>query len=231
MCQDGLVTNPPAQTPRRGDALSKARIVHAAIEILDAHGEGALTFRALAARLATGIGAIYWHIADRNGLLAAATGEVLAPALVQVVEEIEPRTAIRAIALDMFDAIDAHPWAGAHLSREPWHFVVGEIFERIGSRLEALGVPGDALFDGASALTNYILGVACQNAANARLVPVGTDRREFLAAIAVRWTQDDPEAHPFLRQVAARLREHDDRQQFLAGIDLILAGACAKRAD
>ncbi|MCQ9157145.1 TetR/AcrR family transcriptional regulator [Acidomonas methanolica] len=218
------------QAPRRGDALSKERIVRAAIEILDVDGETALTFRALAARLATGSGAIYWHVADRNELLAAATGDALAPALGQIGGGTEPKTAIRAIALGIFDAIDAHPWAGAHLSREPWHPVVGELFERVGGRLEALGVPGDALFDGASALASYILGVACQNAANARLVPVGTDRKEFLAAIAARWTQDDPEAHPFLRQVAARLREHDDRQQFLAGIDLILAGACATRA-
>jgi AcrR family transcriptional regulator len=225
--QGDFVAKRPKQSPRRGEALSKARIVQAAINILDFDGEAALTFRALAARLATGSGAIYWHVADRNGLLAAATGDALAPALAQGREETEPKTAIRAIALGIFDAIDAHPWAGAHLSREPWHPVVGEIFERVGGRLEALGIPGDALFDGASALANYILGVACQNAANARLLPVGADRREFLAGIAARWTQDDPESHPFLRQVAERLREHDDRQQFLAGIDLILAGACA----
>ena len=47
------------RTERRTDALSKARIVEAAIKILDDEGEGALTFRALAARLATGSGAIY----------------------------------------------------------------------------------------------------------------------------------------------------------------------------
>ena len=37
------------RTERRTDALSKERIVEAAIEILDADGESALTFRALAA--------------------------------------------------------------------------------------------------------------------------------------------------------------------------------------
>jgi hypothetical protein len=30
-----------------------------------------------------------------------------------------------------------------------------------------------------------------------------------------------------VHQVAAQLREHDDREQFLAGIDLILAGITA----
>ena len=42
------------RTERRTDALSKERIVEAAIEILDDEGEAALTFRALSARLATG---------------------------------------------------------------------------------------------------------------------------------------------------------------------------------
>lgn len=211
---------------RRADALSKSRIVEMAVEILDTRGEAALTFRALATRLATGSGAIYWHVDDRNGLLAAATADVFARALGEVVDEEEPKAAIHAIALGVFDAIDAHPWAGAHLSREPWHAAVGEIFERVGQRLEALGVSADAQFDCASALTNYILGVASQNAANARTLPGGSDRPEWLEAMATRWIQDDPESRPFLRQVAVQLSEHDDRQQFLAGVDFILAGAC-----
>ena len=45
-----------AQAQRRTDALSRERIVDAAIELLDAEGESGLTFRALAARLATGPG-------------------------------------------------------------------------------------------------------------------------------------------------------------------------------
>jgi AcrR family transcriptional regulator len=216
------------QTPRRADALSKARIVQAAIELLDAGGEAALTFRALATQLATGSGAIYWHITDRNDLLAAATADVFARALAEVAKEDEPRAAIRAIALAVFDAIDAHPWAGAHLAREPWHAAVGEIFEWVGQRLQALGIPADSQFDCASALTNYILGVAGQNAANARTLPNGTDRKAWLKAVGTRWTQDDPESRPFLRRMTAQLSEHDDRQQFIAGIDFILAGACVK---
>ena len=101
------------RTERRADALSKARIVEAAIEILDTDGESALTFRALTARLATGAGAIYWHVADKNDLLAATADDVIARVMTEVVSGAEPREAIRAIALGVFDAIDAHPWVGA----------------------------------------------------------------------------------------------------------------------
>jgi AcrR family transcriptional regulator len=219
-----LMATRTQRAERRTDALSKERIVAAAIEILDTDGENALTFRALTARLATGSGAIYWHVANKSDLLAATTNDVIAGVMTDVVPGAEPREQIRAIALGVFDAIDAHPWVGTQLSREPWRFAMLQIFEGIGGQLEALGVPERAQFDSASALVNYVLGVAGQNAANARLDTPEPDRSAFLAAVAARWAQLDPAEYPFLRQVATQLREHDDREQFLAGIDLILAG-------
>jgi AcrR family transcriptional regulator len=212
------------RTERRADALSKERIVEAAIEILDADGESALTFRALAARLATGSGAIYHHVASKSELLAAAADDLIARVMTEVVSAAEPREAVRAIALGVFDAIDAHPWAGAQLSGEPWQSAVLRIFESLGGQLPALGVPERAQFDCASALVNYVLGLAGQYAAAARLLAPETDRSAFLATVAARWAQLDPAEYPFMRQVAAQLREHDDREQFLAGIELILAG-------
>jgi len=212
------------RSERRADALSKERIVEAAIEILDARGESALTFRALSARLATGAGAIYWHVASKNDLLAAATGDVIARVMTGVVSGAEPREEIRDLALGAFDAIDAHPWVGAQLSREPWQSAVLQIFESFGGQLQALGVPGRAQFDCASALLNYVLGLAGQYAAATRLLPRDTDRSAFLATVAAQWAQLDPAQYPFVHQVAAQLPGHDDREQFLAGIDLILAG-------
>jgi AcrR family transcriptional regulator len=212
------------RTERRTDPLSKERIVRAAIEILDTDGETALTFRALAARLATGSGAIYWHVANKTELLAAATEGVIAPVMTGVQAETAPREAVRTIALGVFDAIDAHPWVGTQLAREPWQAAILQIFEGFGGQLHALGVPERAHFDSASALVSYIVGLAAQYAAGARLLAPHTDRPTFLAATSVRWTDHDPAEFPFLHQVAGQLREHDDRQQFLAGIDLILAG-------
>ncbi len=220
------MTTKTPRMERRADALSKTRIVEAAIEILDTGGESALTFRALATRLATGSGAIYWHVADKNDLLAAAADHVIAQVMAEAVGGAEPREAIRTIALGVFDAIDAHPWVGAQFFREPWRFAPLQIFESIGGRLQALGVPERAQFDCVSALVSYILGVAGQNAANARVAREAdrTDRSAFLASVAARWAQLDPVEYPFVRQMATPLREHDDREQFLAGVDLILAG-------
>ena len=136
-----------------------------------------------------------------------------------------PRQALRAIALGLFDAIDAHPWVGTQLTREPWRPALLDLYESISGQLQALGVPPRALPDSAGVLVNYILGVAGQNAANARaLAESKMDRPAFLAAVAAQWARLDPARYPSLHKAGTQLREHDDREQFLAGIDLILAG-------
>jgi AcrR family transcriptional regulator len=219
-----LMATKAKRAERRTDPLSKERIVAAAIEILDADGESALTFRALAARLATGSGAIYWHVASKNDLLTAATDDVITRVMTEVTSGAEPPETIRAIALGVFDAIDAHPWMGTQLSREPWQPAILQILEGVGGQLQALGIPERAQFDCASALVNYLLGLAGQYAAGARLLPRETDRTAFLATVAAQWAQLDPAQYPFVHQVATQLPGHDDREQFLAGIDLILTG-------
>ena len=216
------------RTERRADALSKARIVKAAIEILDSEGEDALRFRSLATRLATGSGAIYWHIADKNDLLEAATDDVIARVMKEAGRGSTPQDVIRSMALGMFDAIHAHPWVGGQLSRNPWQYAVLRILEGVGGQVQALGVPQNAQFNAATAIMSFVLGLAGQYAAGARLFPPHTDRTEFrkafLGTVAAKWMQLDPAEHPFVRQVATMLPEHDDREQFIAGIDFILAG-------
>ena len=196
----------------------------AAVELLDAHGSDALTFRALAARLGTGAGAIYWHVADKQALLAAAADEVIAAAVAQDVGEATSTEAIRTLALRVFDVIDAHPWVGKQLSDDPWQSAVLRILEAIGGRVTRLGVPAPARFDAATALLSFILGLAGQYAAASRLIPEGADRGASLRAVAAQWIRLDAAEHPFLHQMAPGLPDHDDRKQFLAGVDFILTG-------
>src|ERR1700744_5390140 len=110
-----LMATKAQRAPRRTEALSRDVIVQAATEILDAEGEDALTLKALTVRLATGYGAIYHRVADRDHLPAAAADHVIAPPAAG--PEPEPRRALRVLAAGLFDAIGAHPWAGAQLSR------------------------------------------------------------------------------------------------------------------
>ncbi|WP_051800826.1 TetR/AcrR family transcriptional regulator [Streptomyces sp. NRRL F-525] len=214
-----------SRAPRRTDGLSREVIIQAATDLLDAGGESALTLRALTVHLSTGYGAIYHHVADKGDLLAAATDDIIACVLTDVVVDADPGAALRRVAVGLFDAIDAHPWVGAELSREPWRPAMLDFYESIGRLLHALAVPERARFDAAGTLVNYVLGVAGQNAANARRRAHGDlDRAAFLDTVAAQWAQLDPGRYPYVHAAATNLREHDDREQFLAGVDIFLAG-------
>ncbi|GAA1657244.1 TetR/AcrR family transcriptional regulator [Mycolicibacterium murale] len=204
--------------------LSKELLVETAVAILDADGADALTFRALAARLSTGSGAIYWHVANKNDLLAAATQDVIGRTLGDVHAAGDPRDTVRAIASAVFDAIDAHPWVGAQLAQEPWQPAMVQIFERVGRQIQAMGVAEESQFNSAAALIGFILGLAAQYASALRLRAPEPDRSTFLKTVAAQWISNDPLDYPFVHQIAGRFPDHDDREQFLAGVDLILRG-------
>lgn len=210
---------------RREHSLSRDRIVEASIELLDKSGENGLTFRALSERLATGPGAIYWHIANKSDLLTAACDAIVAQALDQPLADATPGATIRAIALGLFDAIDEHPWVGSALTNALGQLPIVRIVERIGQQVQALGVPAREQRVTVSALLSYILGVSGQNAANTQLArELKLDRTNFLGAMAAEWSGLDPGEYPFVRSIAAQMAGHDDRVDFLYGIDLILGG-------
>jgi AcrR family transcriptional regulator len=224
-----VMTARTRRSDRRTDALSRERIVKAAVELLDAHGENELTFRALTERLATGPGAIYWHVANKDELLAAATEGVVG-AVLAVEPEVSrsPQEEIRAVALGLFEAVEAHPWLATQLAvqmaRTPWGSVAPRIFERIGRQVRALGVPERSWFVATSALVHYVFGAAGQNAVNGRVPLPGPTRAEFMDRVARAWAELDADDFSFMRAVADEVRDHDDREQFLAGVDFLLRG-------
>ncbi|BCW90467.1 hypothetical protein sos41_36370 [Alphaproteobacteria bacterium SO-S41] len=219
-----------AAPQRRTDQLSRDTIVAAAIDLLDASGEDGLTFRALSERLSTGAGAIYWHIANKNELLTAACDALIARTLTMSATAATPEDTIRALALNLFDAIDAHPWVGSALARALGQMPMVRILESLGRPIRDLGVPARDQWTTVGALLNYILGVGGRNAANGQLARTqGLDRSDFLETVSAAWSGLDPVAFPFARGLAAQVRTHDDREDFLAGIDLILRGIAAPR--
>jgi hypothetical protein len=141
-----------------------------------------------------------------------------------------PEATIRAVALSLFDVIDEHPWVGSALTSPAGVSPIVRILERIGQQIRALGVQDEQQWAAVGALMAYILGVSRQNAANRQLARTrGLDRSEFLEAVSTAWSQLDPEEYPFTRSVASQMRAHDDRVDFLSGIDIILRGIDSPR--
>ena len=230
ICQDKSMVKKARSPKRRDNSLSRDRIIEASIELLDSYGERGLTFRTLSELLETGPGAIYWHIANKGELLTAACDAIVARTMKALLDGVTPEAKIRAIALGIFDTIAAHPWLGSVLIRAEFHSPLVRIFEPIGRQVRALGVPDGEQRVIVFALLSYILGVGGQNAANLQFARTrGIDRSDFLEAVSSAWSQLDPDEYPFARSIAGQLPDHDDRVDFLAGIDLILRGIRSPR--
>lgn len=216
---------------RRNQVLSRERIIETAIELLDAGGEDAMTTRALTERLSTGSGAIYYRVGSRDHLLDTATETIVMAALAAkpARASASPEDEIRTVALALFDAIAEHQWLATRLTqqvvRQPFGPVTVGIFERIGRQLGALGVPRPSWFVAASTLVHYILGAVSQNTQVAGDAPDGAhDRGEFLDAAAAAWQDLSAEDYPFMHAIVGQIHAHDDREQFLTGIAVILDG-------
>ncbi|MGA1801630.1 TetR/AcrR family transcriptional regulator [Rhizobium sp. HT1-10] len=213
-------------TVRRSSALTREGIITAAIEILDTAGETGLTFQSLSKKLKTGPGALYWHISDKSDLLAAACDAVIAPKLEIQSVGATPQKIVRDIAGALFDTIDRHPWVGAALIRLPGKMPMVRVLECLGQQVGALNVPENDQWILVSTLLMYILGVAGQNAANAQLAQeLALERSHFLNEVSTAWSKLPMTGFAFTRSMAARLQNHNDREDFLSGVDIILRGA------
>lgn len=219
------------RSERRNQVLSQERIIETAIELLDAGGEGAMTTRALTERLSTGSGAIYYRVGSRDDLLATATETLVTAALAAkpVQASAAPEDELRTVALALFDAIAEHQWLATRLTqqvvRKPFGPVTVGIFERIGRQVGALGVPQASWFDAASTLVHYILGAVGQSTRVEGDAPDGShDHGEFLDETVAAWQGLNAEDYPFMHAIVGQMEAHDDREQFLTGIAVILDG-------
>ncbi|WP_067474864.1 TetR/AcrR family transcriptional regulator C-terminal domain-containing protein [Actinomadura hibisca] len=209
----------------RADALSKEIVVGAAVELLDELGERGLTFRLLTERLNTGAGALYWHVANKDELVALAADQVLGDALTATPDPSADATAeLRTLALAVFDALDRHQWAASRVTAPATLPNTLRLLDRVGTLVTRTGLPAERHFAVATAIFNYVTGVSAQIIAPGPTIGATTDRDAYLAQTAEHWAKLDPADHPFLTRVTADLRDHDDRDQFTTGLDLLLAG-------
>lgn len=224
-----------SETPPPRTVLSLHAILLETIAILDEQGVFGLTIRRLAERLGTGVSSIYWYVATKDELISRAAEELTRHSISVLPEDPrrgprDPLKRLRLLLLDLYEQIDAHPWLGARLSADgDRHENALRLWELVGQHVQALGVGDPAAFHYTSAIMNYVVGVGAQMATARFRVPEGMDRDAYLDESVQRWLRTDPTEFPFVHAVAAQMREHDDRDQFEAGLDLLLAGLAARR--
>jgi AcrR family transcriptional regulator len=213
-----------------------------AVAILDESGPQGLTIRSLAARLGGGPASVYWYVSGRDELLDLAADSVLGGVLeaVQDVGSDDPIADLRAIAHTLFDAIADRPWLGAYALRDTGRQLHSlQLYERMGEQVMRLGLTPRQSFYAASAVVGFVIGTAAdmgQELPDA-VASGELDQRQYLAQAAAQWRALDPAEYPFVHHIVDEFAVHEDRDQFRAGLDLLLtglelqAGRAAKPAD
>lgn len=215
---------------RRAEPLTRQRIVLEAAAIMDASGDGAaLTLRAIMSRLETGSGAIYHHVSNMDELRAAAADAILRPPLESADRATDPREHLRAASAVVFDAVVNHGWLGAQLARHPLQPAVVMIWTVIGRCLQRLDVHPDVAADAGSAIVAFILGSGIAQAAGPGRLDTAAERTAQLDQIADQLTRSTTD--PLVGSIAEQLRDHDDRNQFLAGLDFLIRGALSASSE
>ncbi|ALE76838.1 hypothetical protein FRP1_29035 (plasmid) [Pseudonocardia sp. EC080625-04] len=100
------------------DRLSREQIVCAAIALLDADGVDGLSMRQLGSRLGSGATSVYWHVGNKDNLVALAADAVFGEVDLPDPAEIGWRDAIVASSHGLRNVILRHRWLipvlGAH---------------------------------------------------------------------------------------------------------------------
>lgn len=201
-----------------------------AVALLDEDGESALTFRALASRLGGGVASIYWYVSSKDELLDRATDHVLAEVLTAVERQPEsddPIRDLRAIAVALFDTIVDRAWLASYFMRNT--DLQGNslrLYEKLGEQTLRLDLTPRQRFHAVSAIVGVVVGTAADLGQHAiQEVLDGTvGRHEFLSRYADTWRALDPDEFPFVHEIVDEFEGHDDREQFLAALELTLAG-------
>ncbi len=68
--------------------INRESIIGAALSLLDAYGLGDVTMRRVASSLGVAPGALYWHIANKQALIAALAEEIISPVSGESLEDI-----------------------------------------------------------------------------------------------------------------------------------------------
>lgn len=210
-------------------ALTREAIIAAGVELVDAAGPDALTMRAVAGQLGSGVMSLYRHVDDRDALLdlvlEAMTGEIPATPLTG-----DWRADAAGLARDVRSALIRRPQLTVLLTSRADRGIGGlATLDRSLAIFRSAGLsPLDAV-EANHALGNLVAGAALWDA----LGIGGTSAeqrqaRRVTAQAAVKALP--PDAYPSVTWAGAALFSGSPDERFEAGLAMLLDGI-AKRAD
>jgi AcrR family transcriptional regulator len=225
-------TRTPAQ-PAPREALGRAQVVRAAVDLLDEEGLAGLSMRKLGAKLSVAATTLYWHVQNKDDLLEyaldAAYGEIDVPEA----EMAGWRGAATLLAHSMRSTIIRHPWLPA---------VVNSRIS-IGPNAMALSSGGMAIFRAAGfseresegavgALMSYVLGSTGAEVAWRSMVKesgkTATEWSDQAVGQALSAAEEFPDIHAMLERLASTDPYERLDASFTFGLECLLDGFASR---
>ncbi len=207
------------RTPRA--PLDRARIIGAALGIVDAEGVDGLSIRRLAAELGTAPMSVYWHLRDKSELL-----DLIGEAVLESIEippaEGDWREQLRAVHRAMLDAVLRHPNTAELMTGRARYGRAGiALFERLLSILLGTGLKPKDAFDAYQSLYLFLLGYIATASRTPAFVEAQRQGILYLRSL-------DPAMLPAVGAVAPVVGERVPTEQFEVGLGIVIEGIAAR---
>ncbi|MBO8187135.1 TetR/AcrR family transcriptional regulator C-terminal domain-containing protein [Streptomyces sp. DW4-2] len=207
----------PSKGNKGEPPLTRARIVKAAVALLDDEGMDRLTMRRLAERLQVGTTTLYWHVATKDDVVDLAVDAIFGETQVPDQHTESAREDIAALVGDWRNAMLRHPWAATVPARQ--RPLMGPNFlawmEFLQTALVRAGLTGKQLNAATWALYNHVMGAT---ATQSSLQLSAEETR-----LGQEYLENRREHYP---TVAANnyIADHDWDANFRLGLDFLLDG-------
>lgn len=219
-----------AGSGRRRRFLSPAVIIDAAMGLVDADGEDALTFRALGQELGVSPTSVYRHFRDKDELLLAMADRLLDDAFVAIEESTEWRTTLKEIAYAMHHAYVGHGRIAVLVSaRTSVGTAELRVAELILRTLERGGVPPELRALYYRSFEDTVLAWSCFDATYASMHSHVRSRDDI--AWMTRFGGASARDFPAVAQARPFEIEVNDHQVFVTAIDLLVNAISASAHD
>jgi AcrR family transcriptional regulator len=218
-------------TEERREQLTEERVLRTAVTLADRHGLEWLSMRKLADELGVSAMSPYYYVPNKDrlidGMIDIVFSEIETPSL-----DVDWKTAMRRRAISTREALNRHRWAVGHMEGRGVHGPANlRLHNAVLGCLRGAGFSLEMTVHAYSVQDAYIYGFALQET---DMNPETSDDFAAVAAEQMDTYKDVLADYPHLVEVVGGYvakAGYDYATEFLFGLDLILDGLDALRAE
>ncbi len=204
----------------RQEALSREKILEAALSLIDAHGVEAFSMRRLAAALEVDPMAIYHYLPNKEAILRGLIELIFANLHVPPTENASWEETVRACAHAYYDAVRAHPQLIIYVVGDVdlvMHAALSANNEQLYAALFNAGLDARQVFYAVSLIIDYLHGCLLGESAMQNSDPT---------SMLQHFEQSTTDQYPAIRRVVEAIQQEpiSDVFGFDIGLNIILAG-------